>query len=494
MSGLVQFLTRGFCLVFRLCALLVLGLLLYFPAFKGMPAGYVPLVFGGLLLVILRTGVDRFAPLVERMSQQWFFVALILLPVVLQLLLVIVFRSQPSFDGFFVYREAVALLETGRMNPLTYYAPAQVWYYAFFFKLFGTAPITAQLCQIPLAALLPVLVYLLGRQAGSAQVARWAALGVALYPGLLLYLLVTPYYYYLYTAFILLMVFSWLRLQGRASDWFPAFWGGLSAGGGALAKAVLLIAPVQTVFFLILTAGTFFQRRIWLAGALFILAMAAAILPWTVRNFRVFGEPIMISTSGPLVIYSANNPRSNGLYSSLPDETHVATPQEMLAHGKRCGEQARSFIRSHPAAFARLVWLKILHTWGTETSFVELINLNGQPLGRWNERGLRLLVQTGWAALVLAWAATATTALFRRAPPTALEIATAIIVLSKFIVYSVYEGGARHHLPAVPLLILLVVAMRKPCSNPEACPGKHKTARPSGWRACGNGSSGTIPS
>lgn len=467
MKRLAQHMALWFCMVFRAGALLALSLLLYFPAFKGVWIGYIPILFGGLLLWALTSAsANRFASWIARIQTHLFFLLLVLIPIIIQFSLVVGFRSKPSFDGLFVFQEAVELLKTGRMNPLTYYPPAQVWYYAIVFKAFGASHLAAQLCQIPLAALLPVLIYLVGRQAGSVKTSRWAALGVALYPGLLLYILVTPYYFYLYTIFILLMVWSWLRLQARESNWFPAVWGGWAAGCGALAKAVLLIAPLQTIFFLMTSAGLFFHRRIWMVWTLFVLAMLLILLPWTARNFRVFGEPVIICTSGPMVVYSANNPHSNGLYSALPDTTHPETPQDMLAHGKWCKKQSWAFIRSQPVAFARLAWRKMLHTWGTETSFVELINLHGHSLGKLDS-ALRFLIQTGWAALVLAWAATAIIAIFRRTPPTALEIATAIIILSKFIIYSIYEGGARHHLPAVPLLILVVGNMIRPGSPPR---------------------------
>ena len=456
MNRLIPCVASGFCGTFRLSAWLVLGLLLGFPAFKGVPAGYLPLLAGGALLGLLHIGLPRLAPSLERMGERTFLWILVLASALLPSALILVFRSAPSSDGFFVYREAVRLLETGQMNPLTYYAPAQVWYFALFFKLFGASPLAAQLCEIPLSAGIALLVYFIGRQAGSIRAARFAALGVVCYPGLALYPLVTPYYFHLYAVAILLMVFSWLRLQSSNKNWLPALWGGWAAGAGTLAKAVLLIAPLQTLFFLVTATGALFQRRLWAVWGLFILAMAATLSPWAVRNFRVFGEPVLVCTSGPLVLYSANNPQSNGLYSALPDEKTVETPREMLAHGAWCKEQAFSFIRAQPMAFARLVWLKLLHTWGTETSFVELINWKGQALGK-KDPALRFIVQTGWAALVLAWAATAASLWRRHAPPTALEIAAGIFVLSKFVVYSVYEGGARHHLPAVPLLLLFVV-------------------------------------
>ncbi len=445
-------------MIFRLAALVTLGMVLCFPAWKGVWTGYVAIAMGASLYVCFTRTIPRWTPSLLRLQEGFYIAILIVLPTVIQLSLIFAFRSKPSLDGLFVYREALTLLETGRMNPLTYYPPAQIWYYALFFKLFGASPLVAQLCQIPLMAMVPMLVYLIGRDTCSLAAARWAGIGTAFYPGLLFYVLTTPYYFSLYAVCMLLMVWSWLRMQTKAHFWIPALAGGVAAGCGALAKAVLLIAPAQTLLFMILTAGTLRRWRLWLAWGAFVFAMMATISPWVLRNQRVFGNPIPVATSGPLVFYSANNPVSNGLYCSLPDEKSVTTPAEMLAHGKYCRQQAWEFIRGHPRNFARLIWLKWLHTWGTETTFVELININGQPLGKWHQ-ALRATMLTGWATLAIAWGVTAIMSICRRLPPTPLETAVGIIVLSKFVIYALYEGGARHHLPGVPLLILLVFFM-----------------------------------
>ena len=172
----IRYGTNAFCLLFRLTALLALGMLLVFPAWKGIWAGYVAIVAGGVLLAFIIRGAPRLAPSITHLNEVFFVAFLVLFTTMMQFLLIVAFQSQPSLDGYFVYREAVALLETGRMNPLTYYPPAQIWYFALCFKVFGASPLMAQLCQIPLTMLVPVLVYLIGRRSCSVTTARWAAI------------------------------------------------------------------------------------------------------------------------------------------------------------------------------------------------------------------------------------------------------------------------------------------------------------------------------
>lgn len=456
MLSLMSITTRWFCLAFRLAPLLVLSALWVFPAYKHVYLGYLPVICGSLLALAIRArhpgGAVRHRP----PNDLAFLTGLVLLTAAMQAAAVLVFRPQPLADGYYVLREAGRLLTTGRMNPVTYYAPAQIWYYAAFFRGFGATPLVAQLSQIPLGACLPLLVFFAGRVAIGPAAARGAALAVALYPSLVLYILVTPYYFYLYTFCWLLTLAAWLRLAAGGKP-ATAVWGGVAAGIGALAKSVLLLAPFQALLFLALAAGSFWRRRVWQSWLLFVCAMAATILPWTLRNWHVLGVPVPICTSGPMVLYSANHPDSNGLYHSRPDESMPANAQEMVAHAARCRRLAWAAIRHQPAAFLRRAGFKFLHTWGTETTFVELINRNGQPLQAAG-LALRFVVQTGWAALVCAWAGMALRRLRTRAPPDILEIAAGLLVFSKFAVYVVYEGGARHHLPVVPMLILLVAS------------------------------------
>lgn len=450
-------LTRVTGTLFRLSGLAALVSLLVFPLYKARPAGFLPLVLAGTLLRLIGKRRATCREALEGMPEARFIFLLLFLPAVLQVLPIFVVQSQPQSDGLFVFREAQTLAQSGRFSPLTYYAPGQIAYYALFFKAFGASALVAQLCQVPLLLASVGVLYAVGQRLLPKSLARAAALAWAVYPSTLLYVLVTPYYFYLYTLCYLLMIAGWVGAAAVPAWKRSALLGGLAAGAGALTKAVLLVAPLQALAFWGLQAGTFFRRRIWAALLLLVLGMALVIAPWAARNRRLFGETVLVCTSGPLVLWSANNPESDGLYSPLPDEAHLETPEDMRRHMQLCREQARSFILAHPARFARLALRKLLHTWGTETSYVELINRHGQPLGRLDP-ALRFAAQTGWALLVFLWAFAGVRDLLRRAPVSTPELIAALVVLSKLVIYSLYEGGARHHLPAVPFLILYIVS------------------------------------
>ena len=451
-------------ILFRIAGLASLAMLLVFPIYKSRLEGFVPLIVSAFVvwMVLSKTPVvitfrKSFCAAIGRPSPRRFLALTLGVPILLQVGLVFWLRPAPSFDGLFVLQEAGHLARTGLMSPLTYYAPGQIWYYGLLFKMFGATPVAAQLGQLPLFLGMILVFHGIARRALSLTAARVATLAMAFYPSMILYALITPYYFYLYTLMILIMVGRWLAVATNIGGLVSAFAGGLAAGFGALTKAVLLVAPVQALAFWLLSARSFFQRRLWAAWLLFVLGMGVIITPWAWRNRQIFGEPILVCTSGPLVLFSANNPESDGLYSPLPDETLIETPEEMLRHMRFCRDHAKAFILHHPDQFLRLALRKLLHTWGTETSYVELINQGGEAIPKLDP-ALRFIAQTGWGVLVMLWALIGLRALAQRRPASPIELATAILVLTKWVVYSFYEGGARHHLPAVPLLILYVVS------------------------------------
>ena len=460
----------------RLFPFLVAGCVVIFPAYKGIWAGYVPVLAGMAAWWVWnrRISVSSWIAGWSRTSSR---VWLYLLPALIQCGLIIGFQSVPTYDGLFVYRFADTLVATGQMDPMTYYPPAMTWWYAGWFSLLGASFLMAQLSQIPLSLGVTWATRRLARDVGTEFSSRGAALIVAWYPSFLAYGLTTPYYHYLYTLMTVLMVWALYRFwmlpaprRGEVSsqgDGVVGCWNGgvaalagLAAGVGALTKAVQLIAPLQMITWIIVMACVAaVSVRKWIMGVLlFGVGMLVVLGPWMARNWVVFDDLVPVCTSGGLVLYSANNPESNGLYSEIPDIAEIHTPQEMLAHSRWCSDQAKQFMRDQPGQFLSLAARKFLHTWGVEATFTDLINMRGAVPG-WIKPVFSVVFVLGWAALVTGWVSGAVRLLRRRTPLSAYEVLFGVVVLSNAVVYLVFEGGDRHHLPLVPLIAVLVTAI-----------------------------------
>ena len=103
----------------------------------------------------------------------------------------------------------------------------------------------------------------------------------------------------------------WLRESGSAyrvrdtRHWYDAAALGLLFGLGALTKTLILLALP------LLALG--WWRRIGLRDAARLaviagIALAAVIAPWTIRNTRVQGHFVLISTNGGSNLHQGNNP------------------------------------------------------------------------------------------------------------------------------------------------------------------------------------------
>ena len=153
MNALRPMLQRLTAHAIRAFAVLVLALLAYFPAYKDLLLAYGPML--ALLWAALwlhRRLQDAWNPLAG-WPRAGFLLLAFVGPALLQVGLLLWLRPEPMYDGKFVYEEAVALVRTGRLSALTYYPPAQTWWYAGWFSVFGASPLVAQLSHVPLHAL-----------------------------------------------------------------------------------------------------------------------------------------------------------------------------------------------------------------------------------------------------------------------------------------------------------------------------------------------------
>lgn len=205
-----------------------------------------------------------------------------------------------------------------------------------------------------------------------------------------------------------------------------------------------------------------------LAVAMFAaLAMCACIAPWTVRNYRVCGEFVLISTSSGTNFWMGNNLRTQGGYMDPgPD-------------GRFGGEAARSrvlraeawdYIRSDPLAFLTRSLVKAVRLHERESIGVVWNELGiRQRLGflgsLWQSRavlGLKLASNVyWWAALILAVAG-ACCLVVRRGLLSGLLVQPIAIWAYFTAVHAVTVIQDRYHFAAVPMIaILAAVALGK---------------------------------
>ena len=243
------------------------------------------------------------------------------------------------------------------------------------------APRRIQIAQAMLgAAGIWLIAAIAGRAAGPRAAVTAAALA-AVYPPLIW----MPSYVLSETLFSTLALTAALALQEKGDRSlfadkngpvpFSEKWGfskkrPVPFFGGGLTGIAILVRPV-TLFFLPLIALWMVRKNAYRAAAIFVITAILCVLPWTIRNYLVYGRWIAVASEGGVTFWTGNHPLAKG---DGDLSTNVDLKRAELAfraaHPGLTPEQmepvyyqdALRWIRSDPAALLALVARKAYYT------------------------------------------------------------------------------------------------------------------------------------
>jgi 4-amino-4-deoxy-L-arabinose transferase-like glycosyltransferase len=194
--------------------------------------------------------------------------------------------------------------------PTLFRAPLYPLLLAGVYAVFGHSTLAAVLVQAVLGGLTAPLLVLLGRQlAGSDGMANLAGLMFACHP-LLIFAAGLLYSETVYLFILVILTLLCLRMvKGRGSVGWALGCGAL-LGLSALMKPNMLLLPVALFAWLWVSLRRL-DRALLLSASL-ILAMAAVILPWMWRNYRVSGAFVPVAANSGLNLWQGNHPEADG--------------------------------------------------------------------------------------------------------------------------------------------------------------------------------------
>lgn len=394
---------------------------------------------------------------------------------------------------FFAQRLATGLGYTEADGRATAYWPVgPSFLYSLGYRLLGSESeqrfLSVSVINLVLGAASVGLTMLLARRWFSNRVAVAAGWLMALWPSLIQFTTVLnseiPMIFCM-----LASIAVWTEL-GR-SVWTRGLLAGVLIAGTSFMRPTALLLPV------VLCVSDLLRRtdrlRTLGAAAMMMAAMAAAILPWSWRNYRAFGEFVLISTNGGPNFWMGNNPETTGFYQSPPwtdFDGEVDRDRGLRA-------RALAYIREDPAAFLQRTLVKAvrLHeresigvVWnrpGLERALARLglpattvapsttipRRVDEEPPGDMASPaaivsaggvvfGLKLLSNVYWWAVLLL-AVFGVLRLLLRGPLFAVLFAPPTLIWAYFIaVHAVTVIQDRYHFAAVPLLASLAAAIR----------------------------------
>ncbi len=166
----------------------------------------------------------------------------------------------------------------------------------------------------------------------------------------------------------LALVFAKITLFGIGRALFAGLMLGLA---GLVREVAVPLAMVLALVVGLWIGRTYSLRRGVALGVALLIGTGLAILPWTVRNYAIFGEIVPIALNGPINLYIGNNPEATGAYKwRLPPAAQAVWNQpdegwsKELFAARLAGREAVEYIRENPRDAVALMPRKIATLWG----------------------------------------------------------------------------------------------------------------------------------
>ncbi|MEI9978133.1 MAG: glycosyltransferase family 39 protein [Edaphobacter sp.] len=390
--------------------------------------------------------------------------------VVLRLAWILRFPVTLKADHF-TYFQIAAKMAQGDSNTGSYWPPGFSLFLAPWFMVFGVHLWVAGLCALLFFVATYFLTYALANRIQGGMTSRIAPMLVALWPGYLTLAGINCK-----ESFLAVLVSAALLFYLKASDyrsihdsnlatsnsdpgqpcrsvlfkWGFAIVAGLCMGVATLTQPGCMLFPVVILGFEMLR-GTSVLGVIG-RTAIFSVALIAAVLPWTYRNYLVFHRMILISTNGGSVFYRANNPLANADYRA---EGEIPLPKDEIAADRLGYKLADEWITHHPGAFVVLMFRKQVVFLGDDAlGAYETLKRDLNPSGvLYNSvRGVsNLFWLTEWTVLLYGIAL-----LFRSGDWKIWYGLLFLPLVYQWAIDSVFESGSRHHVPYIAPIAILV--------------------------------------
>ena len=262
-------------------------------------------------------------------------------------------------------------------GPTAVVSPVYAYLLAGVFRLLGTytpaSIVTALALNSLFSALTCIPVFLLARRCFNPRAAKWAGWGWAFSPYGIYYGADWAWSTCLVTL-LLAVLFLWaLRLEesGRWRDWL-----GFGALGGAAALTEPVVLSVVPLLGLWTCWRRLRKRQSWaLPMTVAALGALAVMVPWLVRNYEIFHQFIPIRSGFGLELYIGNSADSlhwvdRSLHPNHSDAELAEYAQRgELAYMAHKAQQARQYIRSHPAQYVYRVMRRVVYIWTGFWSF-----------------------------------------------------------------------------------------------------------------------------
>ncbi|MFH2036493.1 MAG: glycosyltransferase family 39 protein [Candidatus Zixiibacteriota bacterium] len=415
-----------------------------------------------LIFIILLAMKDRWENIFDRQ-----IIAILIIAAVVRAIFLIEYYQSPFWnhllvDSLFHHRWALALAGGDWLGQEAYFrAPFYIYILGIIYKILGESILLARIFGFMIGIVSVYLTYLISLKLFNRRTANIAAFIQSLYPIMIYFeseLLVDN----LFTMFVQLSILFFIfAMQMKNIKWYLLT--GVAIGLAAITRPLILgLIPVFLIWTLIVERTDL--RRLIMKSAILIIAMAAVIAPVAIRNLIVADDFIPISSSGGINFYIGNNDSANGISSTLPpplgnsweiSDIKFIAEQESRQHLSASEisdfwyQKGFKWISQNHGDFIRL-YLRKLYFCLSNLEVSNNRNLT-QFFGEFSILGKNPLNY----GLLISFAVVGLLVISRKREWDKGRLFIGLIIVSYFLLISLFFINARFRLPVIPLIIII---------------------------------------
>jgi 4-amino-4-deoxy-L-arabinose transferase-like glycosyltransferase len=422
----------------------------------GLMLATLPLLALASLLFLAQKGIIG----LFRWPLKYFLICLLAVQMILGFSYIFTAHYEVEGDAVWYNAQAINLASgngviTNRGQPTAFWPAGYSFLLAPFYRLFGPDVHIGEILNVLFQAGLLLVTYLTARRLFNDRVARKSTLILALMPSQIFYSLLLmadiPF------TFIFSIV---LYLVSSKSSYRNTLIIGILFGVAMFLRPILLFFPILIGIYLYQRDRN--MRTVLTHLAIILVVGEAILLPWQIRNYRIFGDFVLVSNNGGYNLWMGNNPLATG--GSIEEYSYVS--KDTLASMKRELNELEldRYSTSRAIAFMKTYPVKTITLWAKK--FVHLFYKDSKCITygfRWNFEQLPPTILMTMVAITEGYYYSLGLAFLLALLPFIRreKISLRFLLLSGTIVYFIiiympFISDGRFHLPLLPLFAIIV--------------------------------------